>query len=810
MSLLHPALLSGLVLAVVPILLHLLLRAKPKRLIFPALRLIRKNQRQNVRRMNLRHLWLLFLRVMVIVLVVLALTRPSLPAANYSLIAREWATLIVILTIGFGGYFAVYEWYRRKGKPRHQLLTIRSFLRLGIGVATALALLLGLGWPYARRVAAEIKAPTPKAAENIPVAAVFLFDTSASMSYREHNLTRLQQAQQIAREHLSRFPSGSKVAVAGSHETSAPAFSLDLQAARTRIDAHEFKAYTQPLNDCARTALLAQEDDRRRLLADQSGPEEKRQDKYLREVYLFTDLARSAWRDEATNLLREELDRLKMVSVYLIDVGETSPMNVGISEVKLSRETVPVGGSLKVDVLLTSVGAIKPEQTIELFVAGADGKLVKKGQQTTSIDTGQERRLTFDVSGVTGRYQQGECRIVGSDPLMIDNVGYFTVQTLPTLKVLIVAETAAVARYWQSALEYIAKEKITDFEPVFITTSRLNDTNLTSYDIVCLINVSSPDVSAWTKLHSFVDAGGGLAVFLGAVNSAGTGKRNDRINAVAYNDSSAQLVLPAKLVASLAFSPAQTIDLRHSQHALLKRIDDFNAVAELGGINIRRYWKVEPTESGIVLAKFSGERGGPALVERRLGQGRVMLMATAVDNVEWNDLTPNEWSYFVFADQLMQYLSKQSSVRCNDLIGSEVSLPLDRDRKLKKVVVRMPDFKQRPLEIPPSAKSLLLRDLTGLGSYQVDSAEGEAEYHNGFSLNLSPRESNLRRLETRDLDALLGEGRYSLNRDPASLERNVHTGRLGQEVYSLVVALLVTVFALEQFTATWFYRTDEA
>ena len=135
---------------------------------------------------------------------------------------------------------------------------------------------------------------------------------------------------------------------------------------------------------------------------------------------------------------------------------------------------------------------------------------------------------------------------------------------------------------------------------------------------------------------------------------------------------------------------------------------------------------------------------------------------------------------------------------------------LDRDRKLRKIVVRMPDFKQRTQEIPADSKNLMLRDLTTVGSYQVDSADGELAYHTGFSLNLPASESDLRRLETGDLDALLGEGRYTVNRDPRSLERNVQAGRLGQEMYSIVVALLVVIFALEQFTATWFYRTDEA
>ena len=184
-------------------------------------------------------------------------------------------------------------------------------------------------------------------------------------------------------------------------------------------------------------------------------------------------------------------------------------------------------------------------------------------------------------------------------------------------------------------------------------------------------------------------------------------------------------------------------------------------------------------------------------------------MTTAVDNVAWNDMVGTSW-YLVFADQLMQYLSRQAGQRGNYLVGDEVSLPLDRDRQLKKVILRMPDFKQRTQEIPADAKNITIRDLSSVGSYQVDSAESEIDYHRGFSQSLSASETDLRRLEPRDLDTLLGQGRYTVNRDPGSLARNVLAGRLGQEMYSAIVGLLVAVFAMEQFTATWFYRTDEA
>ena len=811
MSLLHPALLLGLGFSAIPILLHLLLRAKPKRLIFPALRLIQQSRRQNVRRMQLRHLWLLLLRMLVFALLAFGLTRPSLPAANYSLLWYEWLGILGIIAAGLGSYFGVMKWWQRQNWPRNQLLTRRTMLRGSIGAAASILLVLGVGWPYIHRVSAEMKDPAPRAADNLPVAAVFLFDNSPSMSYRQGNQSRLQSAQQIARDHLSRLSAGSKVAVTSSHETTAPPFSLDLQAARSRIDGFEIKAGNLSLNDRLRTVILAHEEDRRRVTAEQTSiPEEKRQDRYLREIYLFCDLTRSAWRDESSSVLRDELARLKFVSVYLIDVGETNPTNVGISSVKLSSESVPTGGTLKLDVGLTAVGHFKSEQTVEFFLSGRDGKLVKRGQQTVAVDGGVERQLAFEIPQVEGPLQQGEFRIVGSDPLSIDDVGYFTVRTLPQLKVLVVAENASVAFYWQSAIEYVSSAKITDFQTKFLPSSQLRDADLKSFDVVFLINLNAPDETTWTRLHDYVEAGGGLGVFLGTGNSAlSTKPGRDQIDPVAYNKKAAQSLLPGELKASVINAKPQSMDLRNSQHLLLKRLESSGVLADLGAMEVRGFWKVEPSESAVTVAKFDGAQGIPALLERRVGRGRVMLMTTSVNNDKWNDLVGSALS-FVFADQLTQYLSQQSTLQTNHLVGDEVALPLDREQKLRKVVLRMPDYKQRAQEIPADAKNLRLNDLTTIGSYQVDSAPGEVGYHSGFSLNLPASESDLRRLEPRELDSLLGEGRYTVNRDPRSLERNIMTNRLGQEMYSFVVGLLVIVFALEQFTAAWFYRTDEA
>ena len=813
MSLLNPALLAGLGLVAIPILLHLLMRAKPKRLVFPALRLILQRKKQNSRRMRLRHFWLLLLRVLVIALIVFAMTRPSLPAANYGLTWFEMGTLAVIGGLAVGAYFGVMAWWQRQITSRNVLLTRRTMLRGGIGVVALLLALASVAWPYSARVFRELKDPAPRVSETVPVAAVYLFDTSSSMAYKQSNQTRLQAAQQFAKEHLSRMPGGSKVAVTGSGESETAAFSVDLKAAQSRIEGLDLQAAGLPLNDRLRSVVLGQEDDRRRVTAEQGAiPEEKRRDKFVREIYIFTDFAKSAWRDESSSLLKDELERLKWLGIYLIDVGTIDPTNVALHSIKLSRESVPAGGAVRVDAVVAGVGQIKPDQTVELFLRDEDGQFFKGERQSVLLETGTEARVTFSVPSGTGRYRQGELRLSGSDPLSIDDIGHFTVQTIPSLKVMVVAERPEVAQHWIKVLKFLAEEKVTDYRVEFCTVERLREKDLGSFDVLCVINAASPSEATWTKLLSFVEAGGGLAVFVGAPTSIqGAAQRREVIDPIAYNREAALAVMPARLKADLKFSPAKTMDLRNSRHVLWQRLDDLGVLADLGDVPIRRYWKVEPLPDSAAIAKYGDSTGPAALVERRLGQGRVVLMTTSVDGIAWNDLLDTNLGagFMILADQLVQYLSWQASGSFNYLVGDDASLTLDRERQLKQVVVRMPNFKQRPQDVAADAKVLTVNDLTAIGSYTVEATNKTVDYRVGFSVNLPARESDFTRLEKADTDTLFGEGRYSVSRDPASLERNVLSGRLGQEMYGLIVGFLVAVFALEQFTATWFYRTDD-
>src|SRR5437763_1183589 len=84
MSFIHGYLLAGLVLAGLPILVHLIRRQKPQQLFFPAFRFLKRRLHVNRRRMRLQHWLLLALRVALIAALCLALAQPSIETSAYT------------------------------------------------------------------------------------------------------------------------------------------------------------------------------------------------------------------------------------------------------------------------------------------------------------------------------------------------------------------------------------------------------------------------------------------------------------------------------------------------------------------------------------------------------------------------------------------------------------------------------------------------------------------------------------------------------------------------------------------------------
>src|SRR5689334_7389392 len=103
MTFVNVTLLFGGMLAAAPILIHLMMRRQPRRMIFPAIRYVAERLDANRRTLQLRHWLLLALRCLLVILLAMAFARPNIRSTRVG----EGVFSLALLVLGILGLGAL-------------------------------------------------------------------------------------------------------------------------------------------------------------------------------------------------------------------------------------------------------------------------------------------------------------------------------------------------------------------------------------------------------------------------------------------------------------------------------------------------------------------------------------------------------------------------------------------------------------------------------------------------------------------------------------------------------------------------------
>ena len=734
MTFLNASLLAGSALVVLPIVLHLIMRQKPKLLEFPALRFIQNRHDANRRRLKLRHLLLLLLRAALIALLALALARPSVKLSE---------------RFAFGS-------------------------------------------------------------QEAPVAAALVFDVAPHMQYRHENKTRLEIAKDLGQWLLAQLPRESQVAVldtslsgpdnlAASHQSQAAVhdagivqrgFDADRGLSKQRIDRLETSGASQPLVRVAGDAA--------RLLKTSNLPR--------KEIYIFTDLSRAAWPADAAASLQDRFNELSGgVTPYVIDVGVAQPANFALGELHLSQQVLASGGSISVQTEISSLGS-EGQRTVELNLVGADGKLQKMGERTVALKPGEARPVEFQLNALKTGMQQGMVRIVGQDGLAADDVRHFTIAVRPAWPVLVVAASPAQdhAVYLTGAIAppEFRKRGQARFDCTVVDFSQLASQAFEKYAAVCLLDPPPLDPGVWQRLTDYASEGHGVGVFLG---------RNAQ-PVDSFNAPAAQQLLPGKLSVQVPWRDGDNfLAPANYQHPILKAFAQRATSTPWNAFPVYRYWQlIEPPAGAATVVPFSD--GGPAMVERPVGSGRVLVMTTPISDRAsrdaWNLLpvgaVTRPWPFVILANQTMTYLVGGGQQQLNYFAGQTVVLPLDEQTRRHTLVMSAPDGSKTVLT--PDKHDLTISAVEQVGNYQVQGGGRDAESDLGFSVNLSRQQTELDRIDEQRLNELFGPYKFRLARTTDQIDRNISIGRVGRELFPVLILLVAAILAVEYVVSNRFYQ----
>jgi uncharacterized membrane protein len=316
----------------------------------------------------------------------------------------------------------------------------------------------------------------------------------------------------------------------------------------------------------------------------------------------------------------------------------------------------------------------------------------------------------------------------GADALLADNVFNFVVSPARPLDVIVVDRGGA-----GSATLYLTQALAIGEAPQFNTTVRqpdaLSDADLGRAAVVVLNDVV---VSAafGRRLARFVEGGGGLLV---AVGPRATWPQDVDL-------------LPGSIDAPVdrTRGDAGRLGALEYGHPVF---EPFRAPrsGDFAGTRVYGYRGVTPEASSQVLARF--DAGAPALVERQVGTGRVLLWASTLD-IAWSDF-PLKPVFLPFVHRAMRHLAAYSEPAPWLTVGQvlDASFGPAGSQTAGRVVVT-PSGRRVPLDDEGSE----VMELTEQGFYEVRAQSGD-EVVAVVASNVDAVESDLTPMDPKEIVA---------------------------------------------------------
>ena len=275
---------------------------------------------------------------------------------------------------------------------------------------------------------------------------------------------------------------------------------------------------------------------------------------------------------------------------------------------------------------------------------------------------------------------------------------------------------------------------------------------LDGYDVFLLLNVAAPPKAFAEKLRQAVQhRGAGLFIALG-----------DHVDPDACNDSLGELLpRPLHLIKTAAEPGAQGSEEHAARFGVIEWAHPLFRVfgpAEREGLESARtfrYALLKPEGQAHTLASY--DDGAPALIEKRLGAGRVLLYTSSASR-SWTDW-PIRVSFLPVLQQAVSWLADALEQRqpAPAAVGAERTVAAPAGMRVTRVMGPSGEVSFRRENSHPEDAIVTL---AAPGQYRAQAAlpggQSREDLTLTFVAELDPKESDLRRVDEAELKAQLG------------------------------------------------------
>lgn len=531
-----------------------------------------------------------------------------------------------------------------------------------------------------------------------------------------------------------------------------------------------------------------------------------------RTVTIVTDLRRVGWEEELAATAKWAGER---VQVRIIDVGGSSARQISLDRLVQADRLALAGTPIRWEATIRNAS----ESVMENLEAAwlIDGQPNQIG--LPSLAPGETA-----IVPLTAVFQEPGLHHVSlrlpADDLLGDNQRWDVVNVKENLRLLLV-DGEPSAEIFQGETDFLglalslaigdskAFQVETVTEPEWPAAAKSNP------DLIVFANLAGVDLTQREQLRKLVDAGTGLMIFTGDQVDP------DNYNRQLFQDGTG--LLPMQLEVPQDETVSGFI-LEENSPSAVDALRQLSA-SVLGRIKINKRYQVrlpeQPTADVRILARWNDAAASPALCEKTVGQGRVLLWTITADK-SWSDW-PTEPSYVLAMRETAKAIARTDSTT-NELTAGEVlKCAVSADRQIASPMLELPGGDEpKPLIVEanhsPVEKSarkqelavdtpqfLVWADTDKAGLYRLNWQEtpgGSAS--NTFAVNPDSRESELARIPVEELRKRWQGIEPEIITALTTAGTNV--GVRGQEVWRSMAFCLLGMMGFEACFATWVGR----
>lgn len=508
---------------------------------------------------------------------------------------------------------------------------------------------------------------------------VMIVDNSASMNRAAGVETLFEKTSRQAASLLQEVKSGSCIAII---EASAPSRILVSKTMDVR-EAEDILSEIEP-TDCANDLTGALRN-AAEILTDAGRA-------YQKEIVIVTDFQASVWKDGASEITGL-ISGMENTKAYVMPVTGDAIHNTGILSIETHPPVTTVERPLSVSVTIANGGDFT-ESNISVDLYRNDARVSSRSVE--KLDSGNTARVGFIVKlEEPGTHRIKAVVNEGREKYSADNIRETIIEVVKGEKVLLVDGEPGKefgegeVDYLDAALNPFFQERaVQSFEVIRIKGFELIPDSITGKDIVVIANLNRIEKSAAQEIQKFVQNGGGVIVFLG---------RNVNPNSYnrLFNDKETSF-LPARIrdIIPQENTNGETKRLYISQdylhHACMQYFSR-RETAHLLRVPVIKSFALDVTgipDAGII-AKY--ESGTPAIAERKIKHGKVILVATSADN-DWNYLFSEPAGPVLFR-RMISYLMSTRRIQRQKNVGELMRMPLPAQERKAQLSMLTPDQK---------------------------------------------------------------------------------------------------------------------